>query len=153
MTQLERASANSAHWSMEHYADLFKNGELPGAEKLVLVVEDASELEGEATAASSGRIVAYLAAQRVVDDWELQNIVVADKFQRQGIATGLMNEFFFFVHTDGRARGGGQIFLEVRESNQAARALYRRLGFEEAGLRKGYYSEPVEAAILCRKSF
>jgi ribosomal-protein-alanine N-acetyltransferase len=49
-----------------------------------------------------------------------------------------------------RAARGSEIFLEVRESNEAARGLYRKMGFEATGLRKSYYSDPAEDAILCR---
>ena len=90
-------------------------------------------------------MVAYLAAHCVAGDWELQYIVVAKESRRRGVGTNLLNEFIAHV----RAKGGGAISLEVRESNQSARALYRKLGFEETGLRKSYYSNPAEDAILC----
>jgi [ribosomal protein S18]-alanine N-acetyltransferase len=51
-----------------------------------------------------------------------------------------------------RAQRGSGIFLEVRESNQSARALYRKVGFKETGLRRSYYADPTEDAILCRLS-
>ena len=62
---------------------------------------------------------------------------------------GLLNELI--AHA--RAKNGSGIFLEVRESNQSARGLYRKMGFEETGRRKGYYANPAEDAILGRLKF
>ncbi len=93
-------------------------------------------------------IVAYLAAHCVDREWELQYIVVSRKFRRRSLATLLLNELVEHA----RSRNADAIFLEVRESNQAARALYCKVGFTETGLRKSYYSNPAEDAILCRLS-
>ena len=82
--------------------------------------------------------------RRVDSDWEVQYIVVAKEFRRRGMGTRLLNEFISYV----RSTSGRRIFLEVRESNQGARRLYSALGFEETGLRKSYYANPVEDAIL-----
>jgi [ribosomal protein S18]-alanine N-acetyltransferase len=75
-------------------------------------------------------------------------MVVTKGSRRLGVGTCLLDEFISHV----RATGGSRIFLEVRESNRSARALYRRAGFEETGLRKSYYADPPEDAILCRLS-
>ena len=64
----------------------------------------------------------------------------------RGVGTRLMGEFV--AHA--RAEKGSGIFLEVRESNEGARALYGKMGFEETGSRKSYYSDPAEDAILYR---
>jgi ribosomal-protein-alanine N-acetyltransferase len=89
-------------------------------------------------------MVAYVAANCVDGDWDLQYIVVAKKFRRRRLATLLLNELI--AHA--RSMNGKRIFLEVRESNQSARALYRKAGFRETGTRKGYYACPAEDAIL-----
>jgi len=136
MAELERD--NSVNWSHKHYESLGATIPKP-AGYLVLVAEDSSH----ATRLSAS-VLGYLAAHYVADDWELQYIVVAREFQRRGVATCLVNELIRQV----RAHGGTHIFLEVRESNQNARALYRKLGFRETGLRKGYYPDPPEDAIL-----
>jgi len=52
-----------------------------------------------------------------------------------------------------RSRGGIDVYLEVRESNHAARALYEKWAFQEAGRRKSYYRDPDEDALLLRFSF
>jgi ribosomal-protein-alanine N-acetyltransferase len=89
-----------------------------------------------------------MVAHRVDAEWELENVVVAETARRRGVGTLLLEELI--AHA--RSSEGSGIFLEVRQSNQNARALYRRVGFEETGLRKSYYSDPPEDAILCRLS-
>jgi len=65
------------------------------------------------------------------------------------VGSRLLGEFI--AHA--RAENGSGIFLEVRESNQSAHTLYQRAGFGQTGLRKGYYANPPEDAILYRLSF
>lgn len=72
--------------------------------------------------------------------------MVAPDFRRKGLARKL----FTALLARARETNSEQVFLEVRESNQAARALYARLGFEESGRRKLYYANPHEDAILYR---
>jgi ribosomal-protein-alanine acetyltransferase len=93
-------------------------------------------------------IIAFLIAHRIDAEWELENIVVAETARRRGLGTLLLRELI----THARTENVSGIFLEVRESNQTARALYRKLGFKEVGLRKGYYANPPNDAILCRLS-
>jgi ribosomal-protein-alanine N-acetyltransferase len=70
---------------------------------------------------------------------EILNLAVAPQFRRMGIATELL------AH---ELRHAASFFLEVRESNAAARALYRKLGFIEVGSRPDYYRGPNETAIV-----
>ena len=72
---------------------------------------------------------------------EILNLAVAPAFRRKGVATALLQEEL--------ARGGVH-FLEVRESNRAALALYGKIGFVRAGRRVDYYRSPVEAAIVMK---
>ena len=92
------------------------------------------------------QLIAFLVARRVDTGWELENIVVAGKFRQRGVGSRLLSEFIAHARTE----NGSGIFLEVRESNQSARVLYQRVGFEQTGLRKGYYANPAEDAILYR---
>ena len=138
MMDLERQSPAAAHWSREQHEGLFVTADRqPQSERFALVVED----EGE-----SPEVLAFLVAHRVDAEWELENIVVAAAVRRRGVGTHLLVEFV--AHA--RGEQGSGIFLEVRESNHSARALYRKVGFQEVGLRKSYYSRPPEDAILCR---
>lgn len=145
MEELKSENPTSSNWSNQHYVSLFRNATPELSRYFVLVAEDPPESGGAETFPAISPMVAYLAAHCVAGDWELQYIVVAKESRRRGVGTNLLNEFIAHV----RAKGGGAISLEVRESNQSARALYRKLGFEETGLRKSYYSNPAEDAILC----
>jgi ribosomal-protein-alanine N-acetyltransferase len=148
LMHLERHSPAAAHWSCEQYQGILgtESGQ-QGSERLALVAEDDG---GGAEQPSTGvpEILAFLIAHRVDAEWELENIVVAPMARRRGVGTRLLGEFV--AHA--RAERGGAVFLEVRESNQTARTLYHKVGFKETGLRKSYYTDPPEDAILCRLS-
>jgi [ribosomal protein S18]-alanine N-acetyltransferase len=149
MINLERQSPPAAHWSRQQYERLFVDPRQQPSEPFVLIAPDDDESEPQPENISSPPgILAFLVARRVDTEWELENIVVAEAARRRGVGEGLLSAFI------AHARGGrgNRIFLEVRGSNQAARALYLKAGFEEAGLRKSYYLSPVEDAILCRLS-
>ncbi len=138
MMALQRESSSAAHWSQQQYEALFATaGGEQGSERMGWIAEDDGEALG---------VLGFLMAQRTDAEWELENIVVAETVRRQGLGARLLREFI--AHA--RAERGIAIFLEVRESNQSARALYRKLGFEETGLRRSYYSNPPEDAILCQ---
>jgi ribosomal-protein-alanine N-acetyltransferase len=94
-----------------------------------------------------GAIAGFAVAAEVAGEWELENIAVRSAEQRRGMANRLMGAMLSEVSRD----GGVLIHLEVRESNEAARALYARWGFGEVGRRPGYYHNPPEDAILYKK--
>ena len=94
-----------------------------------------------------GRLVGYLISSRYVDAWHVMNIAVAPGYRRQGIATQLLEELFRLTETDPR-RG---YTLEVRVSNASAIALYERLGFQPTGVRRGYYTDNREDALIMWK--
>jgi ribosomal-protein-alanine acetyltransferase len=148
MAELERESRSSGHWSLKHYESFFGTTTAELSENFVVVVEDPSKSKSLTVFAPPFPIIAYLAAHRVDSDWEVQYIAVAKEFRRHGVGTRLMSDFISYV----QSTGGSRIFLEVRESNQSARRLYSTLGFEETGLRKSYYANPPEDAILYRLS-
>ena len=147
MIDLERQSRAAAHWSRQQYEGLFvATGSQQRSERLAWVVEDGFAAQPEKVSSEALPILGFLVAHRVDAEWELENIVVAGMARRQGVGTRLLGEFV----AQARTRQGTGIFLEVRESNQSARALYRKAGFEETGLRESYYVNPPEDAILCR---
>jgi [ribosomal protein S18]-alanine N-acetyltransferase len=82
-----------------------------------------------------GELLAYFVAMAGVDELHLLNITVAPAHQGQGLGQRLLG----VVQAHARALGLATLWLEVRTSNQRARALYQRWGFAEVGLRKGYY--------------
>jgi ribosomal-protein-alanine N-acetyltransferase len=95
----------------------------------------------------SNRLVGYLIISRYVDAWHVMNIAVANEFRRRGIATRLMERLFEITSGDGR-RG---YTLEVRVSNDAAIRLYESLGFKARGVRRGYYTDNREDALIMWK--
>jgi len=91
-------------------------------------------------------VVGYAIARWAADSGEILNLAVAPGHRRTGTATGLLDALL-----DGLAREGVRdVYLEVRESNQAARALYQGRGFGVAGMRRAYYRYPNEDALVLR---
>ena len=91
-----------------------------------------------------GRLVGYLIVARYVDAWHVMNIAVHPQHQRHGIATVLLDRLFELTAGD-RRRG---YTLEVRVSNAGAIRLYERLGFKARGVRRGYYTDNHEDALI-----
>jgi [ribosomal protein S18]-alanine N-acetyltransferase len=89
-------------------------------------------------------LVGYLVISRYVDAWHVMNVAVAPDHRRQGIALALFERLFEVTGTDPR-RG---YTLEVRVSNEAAIRLYERLGFQSRGVRRGYYTDNREDALI-----
>ncbi len=95
-------------------------------------------------AVCNGEVAGFLATRSISEtEHEVLNLAVHPRRRRAGVATALLE--------DALARLRGEVFLEVRESNEAARRLYRKLGFWEAGIRRNYYSDPAEAAIVMKR--
>jgi ribosomal-protein-alanine N-acetyltransferase len=99
-----------------------------------------------AEAGGSGGISGYVVALEAADEGEILNLAVAPTGRRNGVGRALVQQILEVL----TARGVRQIYLEVRESNAPARALYAAHGFKEAGRRKQYYRRPVEDAIVLR---
>ncbi len=89
-------------------------------------------------------LVGYIVNSRYVDAWHVMNVAVDPDHQRRGVATRLLERLFELTHEDER-RG---YTLEVRVSNDEAIHLYEKLGFEARGLRRGYYTDNREDALI-----
>ncbi len=89
-------------------------------------------------------LVGYVINSRYVDAWHVMNVAVDPDRQRRGIATALLERLFELTSDDER-RG---YTLEVRVSNAGAIRLYERLGFEPRGIRRGYYTDNREDALI-----
>lgn len=135
MMSLESACVTAAHWTKEQYQGLFTDGNVPP--RLTLVVEN----EGEAP---DSTLLGFLVARHLAPEWELENIVVALAARRTGVGKQLLEALL----TAARETQSEGVFLEVRESNVAARGLYEKLGFVQTARRKSYYTNPLEDAIL-----
>ncbi len=93
------------------------------------------------------RIAGYVIAFSVVEDAELLNVAVEAKFRGRGLAGRMLDAVLFELS----GRGVRTAFLEVRESNAAALALYGSRGFTEIGRRRNYYRRPIEDALVMRR--
>ena len=125
--RIERASYR-APWSRSMFA-----GELSKPSSICLGAFDDEE-----------RLVGYLIVSRYVDAWHVMNVAVDDLRRRSGIASRLLDALF--ERTSGDAHRG--FTLEVRVSNRGAIALYERFGFEQSGVRRGYYTDNREDALI-----
>jgi ribosomal-protein-alanine N-acetyltransferase len=90
------------------------------------------------------RIVGFCSVWRVVDELHINNLAIIPASRRQGVATALLRH----VLREGARLGAVRATLEVRQSNEPARILYERFGFSVTGIRRAYYSKPVEDAIV-----
>ena len=101
-----------------------------------------------AAVTTSGVIVGYCSVWIVVDHLQINSVAVCLKYRGRGVGLAFLNA----VVGLGGQLGAANILLEVRRSNAAARALYRRLAFRETGQRVAYYSQPVEDAVILSRS-
>jgi len=92
----------------------------------------------------TGALVGYLVLSRYVDAWHVMNVAVAPERRREGIASALLQHLL--AETRGDAQRG--YTLEVRVSNVGAISLYERFGFRPKGVRRGYYTDNREDALI-----
>jgi [ribosomal protein S18]-alanine N-acetyltransferase len=126
---VEKDAPTAAHWSLEQYQSACSELE---PQRMLLVIEEDSTIQG------------FLAARAVDQEWEIENLAITVSVRRRGLGTRLVEHFLHLV----RRQSGASVFLEVRESNRAARGLYEQCGFLESGRRKNYYQNPKEDAVL-----
>lgn len=96
------------------------------------------------TAVCGGEIAGYLGCYCIDGAGEITNVAVGRNFRRKGIASQLLERLF----EEGARLGTMEYFLEVRESNEPAIALYRTKGFAGEGIRKNFYEKPTENAVI-----
>jgi [ribosomal protein S18]-alanine N-acetyltransferase len=140
--RIERDCDTAAHWAEQQYRELFGAAADRDIKRLALVAESASssaETDSRETAP-----LGFLVARHLAPEWELENIVVTPSARRKGVGKQLLDGLL----NTAREAHSTVVFLEVRESNIAARALYEKLGLRETGRRKSYYTSPLEDAIL-----
>jgi ribosomal-protein-alanine N-acetyltransferase len=90
------------------------------------------------------KLLGYLIISRYVDAWHVMNLAVAPKYRRRRIASSLLERLFELTSNEGR-RG---YTLEVRVSNEVAIKLYEQAGFKARGIRRGYYTDNREDALI-----
>lgn len=94
-----------------------------------------------------GQVVAYGGLVTVLDEGQITNIATHPNYRRLGLARRIMRAIDDFSKESGIA----YLSLEVREKNQAARSLYSSCGWSEAGIRKNFYSKPLDNAVIMIK--
>ena len=100
-------------------------------------------------AVSGDTVVGYIGAQSSFDEADVMNVAVHPDFRRQGIAEKLISTLVEEL----KNRGIHALMLEVRASNAPAIALYEKQCFQQVGLRKNYYRNPKEDALILRKEW
>ena len=101
-----------------------------------------------AAVGDTGRLLGYVGLLAVVDEGYITNVAVRPDGRRQGVAAALLDA----LEAQGKERELAFLTLEVRQSNAPARALYEKLGYLQAGLRRNYYENPREDAIIMTKT-
>jgi ribosomal-protein-alanine N-acetyltransferase len=91
-----------------------------------------------------GTVCGLVAFRIIADEAEILNLAVDSSQRRRGVGSRLIEDAIAAC----KAAGARKIFLEVRDSNEAARNFYARMGFTEAGRRRGYYRQPAEDALV-----
>lgn len=99
-------------------------------------------------AEEEGEIIGYCGFLFVLDEAEIPNVCVKSSARKRGVGKLMMS----VLMEEAKKLGMAVLYLEVRESNTPARALYKSLGFEENGIRKNFYEHPVEHAVLMSKT-
>jgi ribosomal-protein-alanine N-acetyltransferase len=122
-----KAAPEAAAWSKDALADAFE-----GSPSHSLVGRQGEEIAG------------FIVGRRVADEGEILNLAVKPQHRRHGVGRALAKALLELFAREAVL----QVFLEVRESNAEAIALYQGLGFREVERREGYYREPEEAALV-----
>jgi len=100
------------------------------------------------TACEGERVIAYVIGRLIAPEGEIYRVAVRSEYRQRGIAYRLLD---YSVKTS-RGKGLENLFLEVRSKNIPAIKLYRAYGFDEVGIRKNYYKDPTDDAIIMLKS-
>jgi [ribosomal protein S18]-alanine N-acetyltransferase len=137
LVAIERVSFSDP-WSIESFASALTMDRM-----LVRVAEG----RGGRSGGDAPSVLGYVLALVLGEEGEIADLAVAPAARRRGIGRLLLDR----VLVDLEARGVGSVFLEVRESNAAARALYASHGFVGVGRRMGYYRQPNEDALLLKR--
>jgi len=128
IAEIEKASIPQP-WSESAFAD-------------ALTQENALTIVAE----TDGEIAGFITGVFLFDNADIYSIAIAEQYRKKGIGAMLLKSFFDTLPTEVEAVG-----LEVRESNSAAISLYEKNGFERVGLRKNFYEQPRENAVLYTK--
>lgn len=90
------------------------------------------------------KVLGYISIWFVSEEVHILNLACHPDYRRSGVATGLIKHSLYFSFQMGARRA----FLDVRESNHAAQSLYKKYGFNPIGIRRGYYTDTQENAVV-----
>jgi len=122
---VEQAAPSAAHWTADQYKTRVQEGHVIVAER-------------------EGKICGFLCARAVAGEWEIENVVVDQRFRRTGVGSALMRALL----KKWKDSAGTVVLLEVREGNGVAQSFYEKSGFCQVGRRRAYYRDPVEDGLL-----
>jgi ribosomal-protein-alanine acetyltransferase len=128
MAAIERRSFTDP-WPLDGFREVLA---MPGTVALVMTDRDEP--------------IGYFLAREILGTAEVLNLAVGPEYRGRGLGGGLLDAGLAAV----RARGGSEVFLEVRASNTLAQTLYTGRGFQTEGRRRGYYRRPDEDALVLR---
>ncbi|GAC1419101.1 MAG: ribosomal protein S18-alanine N-acetyltransferase [Acidobacteriaceae bacterium] len=151
---VEQGSDTAPHWSRQIYEEMLEEPVAGRPRRCFLVAESWQErASGGYGPEVIGFVVAMVCGGAVSEIvgcvGELESVVVSAVFRRGGVGQTLCLSAVEWC----REQGAVEVQLEVRAGSHGALSLYRRLGFIEAGRRRGYYREPDDDALLMRLSF
>jgi len=95
------------------------------------------------------KVIGYVIYWHIRNEVQISNIAISPDYRQMGVGEAVLGHVLYEVW----CKGAEFVFLEVRPSNQAARSMYEKLGFKILGLRKGYYRNPSEDAIVMGLNF
>ena len=133
--RVERGSREAPHWDEARYREMVQGCEAEALRRVLLVAA-----EGEL-------VVGFVVGAVLLDDAELESVAVEEAYRRRGVASALSEALFVWA----AGQGAALMRLEVRAENVAAQTMYERLGFQQCGLRREYYADPVDDAVLMMK--
>ena len=124
-------------WGWDSYHNEFSSGK-----DVIMLVAKISAVG--TTIAEGKRLVGFIVSRVIAGELHVNNVAVRPEYQRLGLGGRLLRSALIC----GANQGSKRAFLEVRSSNLAAQALYRRCGFRAAGRRRDYYRDPIEDALI-----
>jgi [ribosomal protein S18]-alanine N-acetyltransferase len=134
--EIASASDAAAHWPVQEYEKVFATD--ASQDRILLVIERNEQVQG------------FIMGHSTSPDWEIENFAIRPDWQKRGLGGQLLCGFLDLARQSGTAQ---TVYLEVRESNLAARKLYEKMGFAQVGRRKVYYHQPPEDALIYKISF
>ena len=149
LVEIAAHSATAAQWNQAEYLKLFSVDDLEAQTQVEAGTQTQLQSRTALVVEQDASVVGFIVGRQVDDEWEIENIAVTGAARRRGLGSRLVGELLDLV----LRRGGKSVFLEVRESNRAARSLYEKWAFIEVGRRKTYYQNPAEDALVLQFKF